>query len=412
MNQLLSVAEALERLVAEFSPVGVEEVNLSQVVGRVLAETISAPHNLPPFSNSSMDGFAVRAEDVACASEKSPVQLEVIADIPAGYHAKARVNQGECVRIMTGAVIPDGADAVIPVEDTDFSTRTPGTPAPNTVVIYKTARKGDFVRHIGEDVQAGEVVYEAGIRIRPQDVGFLAMLGIGRVKVRRKPKIAILSSGDELVPVDKPLEPGKIHDSNSYTLISLVEKYGGEPINLGIATDMEEPIRRKLDQAIVSNSDLILSTAGVSVGAFDFVREVVERSGFLNFWRVNMRPGKPLAFGSYQGTPFIGLPGNPVSAFVGFEVFVRPALAKLLGLKKFERATQAVLLGEAIESDGRESYLRAVVATYNGDQIAYLTGHQGSGNLRSIVDANALILLPSGVKSLPSGAEVEAWILD
>ncbi len=408
----MSVSAALERLLAEFSPVGEEVVSLSQVVGRVLAEVISAPHHLPPFSNSSMDGFAVRAQDVVSASENSPVPLHVIADIPAGFQAEVEVNQGQCARIMTGAVIPGGANAVVPVEDTDFSNRIAGTPAPDVVVVFNAVGEGEYVRHVGEDVRAGEILYEAGVRLRPQDVGFLAMLGISYVKVRSKPKVAVLSSGDELLPVDAPLEPGKIYDSNAYTLISLLEKYGGEPINLGLATDQEESIRQKLDLAIEYRCDLILSTAGVSVGAFDFVREVVEASGKLTFWRVNMRPGKPLAFGHYKGIPFIGLPGNPVSAFVGFEVFVRPALAKLSGSKIFERTTQRVSLAEPVESDGRESYLRAIVSTLGGKQIARLTGHQGSGNLRSIVDANALILLPSGVKSLPSGAEVEAWRLD
>jgi len=412
MNQLLSVAEALERLLAEFFPVGEEYAPLTEAVGRVSAEPIIAPHDLPLFSNSSMDGFAVQAQDVSSATQDSPVRLLVTADIAAGIHPNAVVQPGQCARIMTGAVMPEGANAVVPVENTDFFNRNPGTPAPVSIQVFAAVRQGAYVRHAGEDLRAGEVVYQAGTCFRPQDVGFLAMLGIANVRVRRKPRVAILSSGNELLPVDAPLEPGKIYESNSYTLISLVEKHGGAPLKLGIAADQEDSIRQKLDLAVELGADLIISTAGVSVGAFDFVRDVVQQNGRLNFWRVNMRPGKPLAFGHFEGIPFIGLPGNPVSAYVGFEVFVRPALAKLSGLRNFVRTTRQVILIEPIESDGRESYLRAIVSTVDGKQVARLTGHQGSGNMRSIVDANALILLPSGVKSLPSGSEVRAWMLD
>lgn len=412
MSQLLSVKEALQRLLAEFFPVKEESVPLNRAVGRVLSGSIAAPHDLPPFSNSSMDGFAVRSQDIQAASKSSPVKLSVIVDIPAGVQTNANINHDQCARIMTGAVMPEGSDAVVPVEDTDFTTRTPGTPAPDFINVFKPVGSGDYVRMVGEDVKAGELIFNTGIRLRPQDVGFLAMLGIGNVRVRSKPKVAILSSGDELLPVDMPLESGKIYDSNSYTLVSLVDKNGGLAINLGIATDREDSIRHKLDSAVSLEADLIISTAGVSVGAFDFVRDVVEAHGSLTFWRVNMRPGKPLAFGNYKGVPFIGLPGNPVSAFVGFEVFVRPALARLSGLTNFGRTTRRVRLAEPVESDGRESYLRAIILTIEGKSTARLTGHQGSGNLRSIVDANALILLPSGVKSLPSGAEVTAWMLD
>jgi molybdenum cofactor synthesis domain-containing protein len=252
---------------------------------------------------------------------------------------------------------------------------------------------------------------QPGFRLRPQDVGFLSMLGFAQVPVYRQPRIAIFSTGDELVPVEEQLRPGKIHDSNSYTLIAAVELAGGKAFNLGIVADREDKVRDCLDQAVAMQVDLILSSAGVSVGAFDFVRSVVERQGDLDFWRVNMRPGKPLAFGHYQGIPFIGLPGNPVSAFVGFEVFVNPALLKLGGVKDWTRPTRQVHLLEGIESDGRESYLRAVVLRKEGRLAAKLTGHQGSGNLRSLVQANALLVIPAGVTSLPAGSAVEAWAL-
>jgi molybdopterin molybdotransferase len=237
------------------------------------------------------------------------------------------------------------------------------------------------------------------------------MLGVAQVAVARRPRVAVISTGDELLPAEARLSPGKIRDANSYMLCGLVEDCGGQALNLGIVPDHPGAVLSALDQAIRENVDLIVSSAGVSVGALDFVRSVVETSGHLEFWRVNMRPGKPLAFGHYRNTPFFGLPGNPVSAFVGFEVFVRPALLKLQGLQALLRPTWRVRLLEPVESDGRESYLRAKVTMQSGEPVARLTGHQGSGNLHSLVQANALLLIPSGVKSLPSGGLVDAWMM-
>jgi molybdopterin molybdotransferase len=254
-----------------------------------------------------------------------------------------------------------------------------------------------------------------GQLLRPQDIGMLAMLGIAKAMVFRRPRAALLSSGNELAPVDQPLEPGKIRDTNSYTLHALVAGAGCEVVALGIAPDQREAIRDLFDRAADSQTDVIISSAGVSVGALDFIKDVVESNGRLDFWRVNMRPGKPLAFGEYRGIPFLGLPGNPVSAFVGFEVFVRPALTRLGGRStesgaKF-RTRMRVRLAEPVESDGRESYLRAVVEDRDGALSAHLTGHQGSGNLLSLVQANALLIIPAGVKSLAIGAQVDAWLL-
>jgi molybdopterin molybdotransferase len=262
------------------------------------------------------------------------------------------------------------------------------------------------------DVRAGEMVLPSHTQLRAQDIGFLAMLGQAQVNVFRKPRVALISTGDELVPVGEQLGPGKIHDSNAYILSALLTQYGCDPVNLGIAADREEAVRALLEQACLADVDLILSSAGVSVGAFDFVRQVVEEQGRLSFWRVNMRPGKPLAFGQYRGRRFIGLPGNPVSSFVTFEVFVHPILLKMSGSSAWKRPSRGVRLAEAIESDGRESYLRAIVTLVDGIWTARLTGHQGSGNLRSLVQANALLIVPSGVKSLPAGADIEAWMID
>jgi molybdopterin molybdotransferase len=237
------------------------------------------------------------------------------------------------------------------------------------------------------------------------------MLGVAEVPIYGRPRVALLSSGDELIPVDEPLRPGKIRDSNTYTLAALIDEAGAEVVRLGIAADRRESVEGLLANAAAQKVDLILSSAGVSVGAFDFIKDVVEAQGELNFWRVNMRPGKPLAFGRYKNIPFIGLPGNPVSAFVGFEVFVRPALERLSGLEAASRPRVRVRLAEDVSSDGRESYLRVNVREESGILSAYLAGHQGSGNLLSIVQANALLIIPAGVKSLAAGMEADAWLL-
>jgi molybdopterin molybdotransferase len=410
-NELLSVGAALQRLLAVFSLTGEEEVGLDMAVGRVLARPVRSDLDLPRFNNSSMDGFAVRAVDIAGASATAPVLLPVMGDIPAGTKVSVKLETGSAVRIMTGAPLPEGSDAVVPVEWTDHNSRQASTAVPRTVKFYRPVQIGEHVRPAGQDVTAGEVVLEAGVRVRPQEAGFLAMLGIDRVAVFQRPRVAVFSSGDELVPVGAPLEPGKIYDSNTTMLVAQIHKYGGQAVSLGVLPDRLDAIREGLDKAAALQVDLILSSAGVSVGAFDFVRPVVEENGHLDFWRVNMRPGKPVAFGQYRGIPFIGLPGNPVSAFVGFEVFVRPVLLKMGG-RGWERAPQKVILDEAVESDGRESYLRAVVHYEAGRGHARLTGHQGSGNLRSLVQANALLLVPSEVKSLPAQAEIGAWLLD
>lgn len=410
--ELLDVSEAQHRLLDNFAPLGALEVHLADCADRVLAVDIESPMDLPPFSNSAMDGFAVLESDVADADRHHPVTLDVVMDITAGKVTGVPLKPGKAARIMTGALVPDGAEAVVPVELTDFNDRQPGVEAPKFVKIYKPVVRGAHIRFAGEDVKKGDAVMHSGLRLRPQDVGFLSMLGLAKVPVVMKPRVAIFSTGDELLPVEAPLTPGTIHDTNTYTLISSVENCGGDAINLGIVPDRPESVQACLDRASDEKVDLILSSAGVSVGAMDFVRSVVEQGGSLNFWRVNMRPGKPLAFGHYRNIPFVGLPGNPVSAFIGFEVFVRPAILKLLGLKNVFRNTVKVYTMDAIESDGRESYLRAIVSKVDGQLTARLTGHQGSGNLFSLVQANALILIPSGVKSLPSGTLVDAWILN
>ncbi len=346
---MLSVSDAREQILNEFVPVGEEQLALECVNGRILASDVSAGTDLPQFDNSSVDGYAVHAADSA-----STRTLSVVADIRAGSFYQSRLKPGECARIMTGAALPKGAEAVVMVEDTDSDNRNPGQPAPKTVTIHKEVKPGENVRRRGDDLHTGDVVLSKGTRLRAQEIGLLAMLGVGKLSVYRKARLALLSSGDELLPVNAALSPGKIHESNSYSLAALAESNGMELIRLGVAADDEIEIRSRLDKAVASEADVIVSSAGVSVGAFDYVKSVVETSGELNFWKVNMRPGKPLAFGKYYNIPFFGLPGNPVSAFVGFEVFVKPALEKLSGLTLRPRIHQKAVLGEAIESDGRE----------------------------------------------------------
>jgi len=408
---LLSVNEARERILSHLRPVTNETLPLVECANRVLAQDIAAANDLPLFDNSSMDGFAVRAADVVNAAAVSPRGLRVVADLPAGSLPTVSLAQGEAARIMTGAQLPEGADAVVPVEETNFDNREAGTPAPDEVQIFKPAKPGDNTRRRGMDIRAGEVVLHRGRALKPQDLGLLAMLGIARVIVYQKPRIALFSSGDELLEVDAPLEAGKIRDSNSYMLAALIEGTGADVIRLGVAKDNHESVKVLLEKAVEFRADLILSSAGVSVGAFDFVKEVIESNGKIDFWRVNMRPGKPLAFGEYKNIPFVGLPGNPVSAFVGFEVFVRAAIGRLSGALNGGRQTVRVRCEEQIDSDGRESYLRAGVREENGVLIARLTGHQGSGNLHSLVQANALLIIPAGVKCVPAGEKVNAWLL-
>ncbi|HSL28161.1 MAG TPA: gephyrin-like molybdotransferase Glp [Anaerolineales bacterium] len=410
---LLSVEQARERILGHFQPVTTETVPLGEGSERVLAQSITASNDLPPFDNSSMDGFAVRAADVAEASSDSPRRLRVVADIPAGTQASIVLGQGEAARIMTGAPLPDGADAIVPVEDTDVNHRDAGASAPAEVQIFKSVDIGANRRPRGIDVRAGEIVLHPGRLLKPQDLGLLAMLGVSQVPVFRKPRLALFSSGDELLEVEAPLEDGKIRDSNSYMLAALIEGAGADVLQLGVAMDNPESVQALLKKAVEAHVDLILSSAGVSVGAFDFVKQVIESNGKMDFWRVNMRPGKPLAFGEYNGIPFIGLPGNPVSAYVGFKVFVHPSIQRLRGLPGEGRQTIRVHCDQQIDSDGRESYLRAQVQPdpETGVWIARLAGHQGSGNLHALVHANALLIIPAGVKCVPAGQDLEAWFI-
>jgi molybdopterin molybdotransferase len=409
----LSVAEALAAVLAGVSVLPTERVPLLDALGRILAAPVVARDSLPPFANSSMDGYAIRAADLAGASVQSPCPLRVVADIAAGLVTEVVIGPGQAARIMTGAPLPAGADAVVPVEDTDEQWRGAERPLPPTIHISRAVQPGDYVRHIGEDIQAGQSVIPAGHALRPQEIGVLASLGVAEVSVVRRPRVAILATGDELIPVEHPLTPGKIRNSNSYAQAAQVLALGAQPILLGVARDEEADVRRCLQRGLEAGVDLFISSAGVSVGAYDVVRAVLEAEGAVGFWRVRMRPGKPLAFGRYGGVPYIGLPGNPVSALVSFERFARAAILRMAGHTRLERPRVPALLLDEIHSDGRESYVRAVVRRgENGRYQATTTGSQGSHIMTSLVKANALLIVPEGVRFVPAGAELIAWMLD
>ncbi len=308
-------------------------------------------------------------------------------------------------------MLPRGADAIVPVEDTDDGARG-SNPLPSAVGIHRAVEPGDFVRYAGDDVKRGERVLTAGTLIRPAEVALLAAVGQAKVRVYRRPRVALLATGDELVEPNQVPGPGQIRNVNAYGTAALVLHYGGVPLPLGIAADRLEAVAAKLDDAIEQGADLIVASAGVSVGAYDLVKDAVAAHGAIDLWRVRMRPGKPLAYGNYRGVPFFGLPGNPVSAMLTFEQFVRPVLRVMAGYAQWHKPTIEVSVQEAIDSDGRETYARAWVEQIDGQWQARLSGGQGSNMLSSLVRANALVIVPDGVRRLEAGSSARAQMLD
>lgn len=412
MTGLLSVEQVLAHVLERVQVLPAEHVPIADALGRVLAEDFIAPFSVPPFRNSAMDGYAVRAADVASATAESPVYLVPVEDISAGRMPERTVGPGEAARIMTGGPLPPGADAVVPVEDTDDRWRVEGyTPLPARVAIYRSVAAGGNVRPAGEDIQAGQIVLRAGATLRPQDVGVLVSLGAVTVAVRRQPRVAILATGDELVEIGQPLAPGQIHNSNSYMLAGLVQQYGGVPLRLPVARDNLDEVRARFEEALALRPDFVLSSAGVSVGARDVVRAVVDQLGQVELWRVNVKPGKPLAFGQVGGVPFFGLPGNPVSAMVTFELFVRPALRQALGADPLAVPLTTAILDEDLTLDGRRTYLRVVLRERDGEWIARTTGTQSSGALMSMVQADGLLIVPEGQTHVTAGSRFAVRLL-
>lgn len=407
----LSVDEALARITSSFQPLGAAKLPLDECLNRVLAKDVVAATDLPPFASSAMDGYAVRSTDVAGASRETSIRLQVVGEIVAGGAGALELGPGQAARIMTGAPLPAGADAVVPIEYTSRPGPMAGIPLPKHIEVGKQVRAGEYTRERGQDVCAGANVFTSGHRLRPQDIGMLAALGIAEPCVHHLPRVAILSIGDELLDASAQLVPGKIRDANGRALAAACRSSGAIFLQLGIAPDDPRELASMMDRAVAQNAHLIITSGGLSMGAYDFIRSVVEQHGHLDFWRVRMRPGKPLAFGDYRDVPVVALPGNPVSALVTFEVFVRPVLARLGGQKDADRLRVLVRTEDDIESDGRCSYLRAKVVWQDGEFRARLTGSQDSGVLMSLVAANALVIIPEGVAHLKAGEEIEAWLI-
>ena len=404
---MLSVAEASARVLEGIAPLPPERVALEHALGRVLASDVVSPITLPPWDNSAMDGYAVRAESVAGATRDSPVRLPVRETLAAGQFATAPLGAREAVRIMTGAAVPEGTDSVIRVEDTDGGT---------TEVLIRDARDaGRNLRARGEDIHAGKTVLERGMPVGAAQIGVLASVGAASVDVHRRPRVAILGSGDELVDLDRfheAMAGRKIVSSNGYTLAALVRLAGGIPVQLGTAADSADSIAQGLRRG--AGCDFIVTSAGISVGEFDYTREALTAAGAeMKFWKVRMRPGAPLGFGLLGGIPWLGLPGNPVSAMVTFELFARPVIRRMLGHTRLFRRPVPVLLEEPVRIGVRLThFLRAIVRVRDdGALTARLTGPQGSGILTSMSRANALLVVPEDRPESAAGETANALLL-
>ncbi len=400
-DTLETVAAAQQRLLDSLTPLGAELVGLDGALGRVLAEAVEASHDLPGFDNSAMDGYAVRVTDLLGARVEAPVSLAVVGESRAGA-APPELTPGAAIRIMTGAPLPAGADTVVRQEDTQRRGAD--------VLVEVATPRGTHVRRRGEDLRAGQTVLEPGRTLSAIDLGVAAALGRDEVLVRRRPRVGVLATGDELVAAGGSLGGSRVIDSNSPMLIAAVREAGGDPTFLGIAADTPDAVRGLLR---VDGYDVIVSSAGVSVGDHDHVRDVVAELGEVNTWRIAMRPGKPMLIGTVGTALFLGLPGNPVSASVTFELFVRPAIRRLQGAAELMRRRLSVRLGEAMQKPvGLETYARAVLQRADGAlPVAISSGAQGSHMLRSLAAADCLLVLPAEAAELPEGAIVEAILL-
>jgi len=395
---MLSVEEALEAILSRVSVLGTERVDVLASLGRVLAEPIVSRREIPPWANSSMDGYAVRAGDT-----RAGAALAVVGRVEAGALPSRAIGRGEAMRIFTGAPLPPGADAVVPQEDVEATN--------GRLTLRAAVDPAAYVRPAGEDVRVGDRVLEAGVTLRAAEVGLLATLGHAQVMVYRRPRVAILSTGNELADLGTEPGPSQIPNTNTYSLMAQVLEAGGDPVSLGVAPDSLEAIEERVRRA--RDADVVLSSAGVSVGELDLVREAFTRAGAeLHLWKVSMRPGKPITFGSLDGRPVFGLPGNPVSAMVTFELFVRPALLKMSGRRRLTRPRLRVRALAPIPNPGsRRGYLRVQLETTNDGALgARLTGEQGSAILRSMVAADALAVVAPDT-TVAAGETVEAIVL-
>ncbi len=420
---MISIEEALEKILAYVNILEEEEKPILDCLGQILAEDIYSSIDVPPLDNTAMDGYAVQASDTLNASRESPRFLSVIDTVAAGYISKYEVEPGTAIRIMTGAPIPKGADSVVQFENTDELTRRESATdqqLPTEIGVLCEAEAGLNIRRAGEDITKGSMVLSKGVVIRPSEAGILASLGHNKVMVIRRPVVAILATGDELVDISQPLPPGKIYNSNTYSVSALVLHYGGIPKILGIALDNEDSVVASLRRGL--DADMLVTSGGVSAGDYDIVKDILAKEGEIAFWTVRMKPGKPLAFGTIRGAskggkvkniPHLGLPGNPVSSMVTFEMFVRPAMLKMMGKKNLVKPTiEAVLEDSIVNSDGRRILARTVVKKRDGRYFARLTGPQGSGILTSMSLANGLAIIPEDKARMKAGDVVQVMMLD
>ncbi len=404
----LSVDEARERILATISPVDTEQVPLTQALARILAADAESAVRHPAWDNAAMDGFAVRSSDVRGAGRGRPVVLRVIEDVPAGAFPTRSVGAGEAIRVMTGAPVPHGADGVTRLEYTEAG------PDSDTILVFDGGDAGRNIRRAGEDLEIGDCPLKAGTLLRAAEIGVLAMMGQAAVTVYRRPRVGVISTGNELADFDELalVHAGRrIMNSNSYALAAQLQESGAEPLLLGIARDSRESLRQHLRSAL--GCDALITSAGLAVGDHDYVKEVLDELGmrFL-FYRVAMRPGSPFAFGLLDAMPVFALPGNPVSAMVTFEILVRPALRKMMGLEHYDRPWQRVSLAEPVSTGGRLThfYRARLEPAANGGWQAWLTGPQGSGILTSMSKADALLRVPPD-SELAAGAELDAIVL-
>lgn len=401
MISLEDARAAIRDAVAPLEPV---DVAIVRAHGLVLAEPVVAREAVPPFANSAMDGYAVQAADTAGATPTSPVRLRVVDELAAGHAPTRAVAGGEAIRIMTGAPVPDGADAIVMVERTERDG--------DHVKVYEGASRGEHVRAAGGDLQPGQPVFDVGTVLGAAHVGVLASLGYETVLAHPRARVGVLSTGDELVEGEGELEPGQIRDANRPMLLALVDEAGCEPRDLGIARDDEDLIVRTLEDAFAT-CDAVITSGGVSMGEYDYVKAALDRFGVLQWWQVAIKPAKPLAFGVVRETPVLGLPGNPVSSHVSFELFARPALLRMMGHTELLRPTVRAVADEAMtrKPDGKLHLDRVRVRTQGDGYVATRTGSQASNALSAMALANGLALLPDG-DGVPEGGDVEVMCLD
>ena len=405
---MISVEEALSKILGYVNSLETEEKPILASLGQVLAEDVVASADVPPSDNSAMDGYALRADDIKGSKPGKPRLLRVIATVAAGNIARKKVTPGTAIRIMTGAPVPEGADTVVRFEDTDETSRKGAT---GEIGVLAEIPAGSNIRQAGEDFAKNSKVLARGTILRPQEIGVLASVGRKQVKVIRRPVIAILSTGNELTEIGRKLSPGKIYNSNSYALAAQVARYGGIPKVLGIARDRERSLNTRLERGL--DSDFLITSGGVSVGDYDLVKDILAQQGEITFWQVCMKPGKPLAFGRIGKVPLLGLPGNPVSSMVSFEIFGRPAILKMMGKPPLDKPIiRATIDSKQENRDGRRVYIRAKVEKSDGRYLARVAGAQGSGILTSMVKANGLVVIPENKKTVAAGEEVNVMMLD